>query len=73
MQVFYRIWKNYALAHVNSCYSLHLIDSLDELQKLAKDAFGVAAQTIIEQFIYAKMPPHLMKSINQAYLENGTY
>ena len=46
---------------------------LDELQKLAKDAFGVAAQAIIEQFIYAKMPPHLKKSVNQANLENGTY
>ena len=32
-----------------------LTDFLDELQKLAKDAFGVAAQAIIEQFIYAKM------------------
>ena len=50
-----------------------LIDFLDELQKLAKDAFGVAAQTIIEQFIYAKMPPHLRKSMNQTHLENGTY
>ena len=50
-----------------------LIDFLDELQKLAKDAFGVAAQAIIEQFIYAKVPPHLKKSINQAHLENGTY
>ena len=48
-----------------------LIDFLDELQKLAKDAFGVDAQAIIEQFIYAKMPPHLKKSINQAHLENG--
>ena len=50
-----------------------LMDFLDELQKLAKDAFGVAAQAIIEQFIYAKMPPHLKKSINQAHLENSTY
>ena len=50
-----------------------LIDFLDELQKLAKDAFGVAAQAIIDQFIYAKMPPHLKKSMNQAQLENGTY
>ena len=50
-----------------------LIDFLDELQKLAKDALGVAAQAIIDQFIYAKMPPHLKKSINQAHLENGTY
>ena len=50
-----------------------LIDFVDEIQKLAKDAIGVAAQTIIEQFIYAKMPPHLKNSINQAHLENGTY
>ena len=50
-----------------------LIDFLDELQKLEKDAFGVAAQDIIEQFIYAKMPAHLKKLINQAHLENGTY
>ena len=50
-----------------------LVDFLDELQKLAKDAFGIAAQAITEQFIYAKMPPHLEKSINQAHLENGTY
>ena len=42
-----------------------LFDFLDELQKLAKDAFGVAAQAIIEQFIYAKMPPHLKKSISR--------
>ena len=50
-----------------------LIDFLDELQKLAIDALGVAAQAIIEQFIYAEMPPHLKKSINQAHLENGMY
>ena len=50
-----------------------LLDFLNELQKLAKDAFGVVAQAIIEQFIYAKMPPDLKKSINQAHLENGTY
>ena len=34
-----------------------LVDFLDELQKLAKDAFGVAAQVNIEQFIYASKPP----------------
>ena len=50
-----------------------LIDFLDELQKLAKDAFVVAAQSIIEQSIYANMPPHLEKSINQAHLQNGFY
>ena len=50
-----------------------LLDFLDELQKLAKDAFGVAAQAIIEQFIYAKIPTNLKKSINQAHFEDGTY
>ena len=45
-----------------------LFDFLDELQKLAKDAIGVAAQDIIEQFIYAKMTPHMTKSINQAHM-----
>ena len=50
-----------------------LVDFLDELQKLAKHAFGKAAHAIIEQFIYAKLPPHLKKSKNQAHLQNGTY
>ena len=50
-----------------------LVDFLDELQKLAKDAFKIAAHVIIEQFIYAKMPPHLKKSKNRAHLENGTF
>ena len=50
-----------------------LIDFLDELHKLAKDAFGVDSRAIIDQFIYCKMPPHLKKSINQDHLENGTY
>ena len=50
-----------------------LIDFLDVLQKVAKNAFVVAAQEIIEQFIYAEIPAHLKKSINQAHLENGTY
>ena len=36
-----------------------LFDFLHELQKLAKDSFGDAGQGIIEQFIYAKKPPHL--------------
>ena len=37
-----------------------LIDFQDELQKLAKDASGVAAQAIIEQFTYAKKRLHLI-------------
>ena len=31
-----------------------LVDFLDELQRLAKDAFGIAAHAIIEQLMYAK-------------------
>ena len=50
-----------------------LIDCLDKIQKPAKDAFGVSAQVIIQQFIYAKMPHHLKKSINHAHLGSGTY
>ena len=50
-----------------------LVDFLDELQKLAKDAFGIPAHAIIEQFLSAKMPSHLKKSVNQAQLKNGTY
>ena len=50
-----------------------LVDFLDELQKLAKDAFGIAAHAIIEQFKCAKMPPRLKKWINEAHLENSTY
>ena len=50
-----------------------LVDFLDELQKLAKDAFGIAAHAIVEQLIYAKVQPHLKKSINQAHLENDPF
>ena len=50
-----------------------LVDFLDELQKLAKDAFEIAAHAIIEQFIFAKIPQHLKNSTNQAHLETGTY
>ena len=49
-----------------------IIGFLEELQKLAKDALGVATQAIIEQFLSAKTLPHLKKSINQAHLENVT-
>ena len=36
-----------------------LVDFLDELQKLAKNAFGISAHAINEQFLYVRMPPHL--------------
>ena len=50
-----------------------LLDLIDEPERLAKDALGIAAHAIIEQFISANKPPHLNKSINQAHFENGTY
>ena len=49
----------------------NLLDFLDELQKLVKNALGVATQLIIEQLICAKSPPNLKKLINQAHLEKG--
>ena len=50
-----------------------LPDFLEELQESAEKAFGDNAHQMIENLLYAKMPPQLKKSINQAYLENGTY
>ena len=57
----------------NPANNQQLVDFLDELQKLAKEAFGTAPHAILEQSTYAEMPLHLEKSENQAYLENGTY
>ena len=50
----------------------NLVGFLDELQKVAKDTFGIAALAIIKQFIYAKVPIQLMKSMNQAHSKNAT-
>ena len=50
-----------------------LVDFLHEFFKLAKDAFDRAAHIIVEHFIYAKLPPHLRKWINQAHPEIFTY
>ena len=44
-----------------------------EVQESAEKAFGDIASQMIESLSYAKMPPHLKRSINQAFLENGTY
>ena len=49
-----------------------LPDFLEELEESAEKAFGVNAHQLIENLLYAKMPLNLKKSINQAYLENGT-
>ena len=49
-----------------------LPDFLDELKESAEKVFGDIAQ-LIESLLYAKLPSHLKRSTNQAYLENGTY
>ena len=44
-----------------------------ELNECAERAFGDNAQHMIDSLIYAKLPPHLKRSLNLAYLGNGTY
>ena len=50
-----------------------LPDFLEELQDSTEKAFGDNAHQMIENLLNSKIPPHLKKSINQAYLENGSY
>ena len=44
-----------------------LPDFLEELNECDN------AQHMIDSLLYAKLPPHLKRSLNLAYLENGTY
>ena len=50
-----------------------LSDFFEELNESAERAFIDNAQHMIENLLYAKLPPHLKSSLNLAYLENGTY
>ena len=50
-----------------------LPEFLDTLQKTAKEAFGSEAQKFIDKAIYAKMPDHVKKIPNRAYLEDKPY
>ena len=50
-----------------------LSDFLEELNEYAGSAFGDNAQHMIDSLLYAKLPPHLKRSLKLAYLENGTY
>ena len=50
-----------------------LPDFLEELNECAERAFGDNARHMIDSLLYAKLPPHLKRSLNLAYLENGTY
>ena len=52
-----------------------LVEILEELQlqRRAKNAFGLAAHAITDNFMYAKVPQHLKESVNQVHLKNSTY
>ena len=50
-----------------------LHEFLDVLQKTAKEAFGSEAQQFIDKAIYAKIPDHVKKILNRAYLEDKPY
>ena len=50
-----------------------LSDFLEDLNECAERAFGDNAQDMIDSLLYAKLPPHLKRSLNLAHLENGTY
>ena len=50
-----------------------LHEFLDVFQKTAKEAFGSEAQQFIDKAIYAKMPDHVKKLLNRAYLEDKPY
>ena len=46
---------------------------MDILQKTAKEAFGSEAQKFIDKAIYTKMPDHVKKILNRAYLKDKPY
>ena len=50
-----------------------LSDFFEKLNECAERAFGDNAQHMIDSLLYAKLPPHLKRSLNLAYLENGRY
>ena len=60
-----------ALKFDPSTQKLHEI--LDTLQNTAKEAFGTEAQQFIDKVTYAKMPDHVKKMLNRAYLEDKPY
>ena len=59
--------------HIFDTNTKSLSDFLEELYECAERAFGDNAQHMIDSLLYAKLLPHLKRSLNLAYLENGTY
>ena len=60
-----------ALKFDPSTQKLH--EFLDVPQNIAKEALVSEAQQIIDKAIYAKMPDHVKKILNRAYLEDKPY
>ena len=52
---------------------MSLSDFLEKLNECTESAFGCNAQHTIDSLIYAKLPPHLKRSLNLVYLENVKY
>ena len=52
--------------------TMKLPDFLEELNQGAEKAFGDHAQKMIDNLLYAKLPPKLKRSVNMTRFENGS-
>ena len=82
MTVFKRRFEDYLSMAKASCEwdalkfdlsTQKLYEFLDVLQKTVKEAFRAETQQFIDKTIYAKMPDHVKKKLNEAYLEDKPY
>ena len=62
-----RKWNKFTFDPNTNSFS----DFLEELNEFAKRAFAPLAQQMIDCSLYAKLLPHLKRSINLAHSENG--
>ena len=53
--------------------TMKLPDFLEELNQGTEKTFGENAKSMIDSFLYAKLPPKLKQPVNMALLENGAY
>ena len=53
--------------------TMKMPDVLYELNQGAKKVFGVNAKSMIDNLLYAKLPPRLKRSVMMARLEKGTF
>ena len=61
-----------AQTHIRSQHKF-TVRLLRKLNECGERAFGHNAQHMNDDLLYAKLPPHLERSLNLAYLENSTY